>query len=136
MKKINGFKLANATLAAALALALTGCGSSDSVIEDILKDYIALDSGNILRGEILECNLDRETCCIGFVVSTVYDNDESQDSAAISAVPSDPIDPDDVVISSAIAQPFRGGHLVVLSIESSGLGHMYQIETSADLSAD
>jgi hypothetical protein len=70
-----------------------------------------------------------------YVISALLDGVESADSAEVSAVPSAPIDPDEVVIGSMdVSSDSAGGQSVALSLESSGLGHKYQVYTTDSLS--
>lgn len=62
-----------------------------------------------------------------YVVSTVSDGVESADSAEVSAVPSAPINPADVVMDPvAVVGNGSGGQILNVMVPVSGLGHNYQ----------
>jgi len=59
-----------------------------------------------------------------YVVSAIFGADEGSDSTEVSAVPSAPINPADVVMSSVVVSSDGvGGQHMTMSVPNSGLGH-------------
>ena len=61
MKEIKSFKLANAVLATALALALSGCGSDSSTSESVTEEVEEVE----VVEEVVDC-ADTDTCASDF----------------------------------------------------------------------
>jgi hypothetical protein len=69
-----------------------------------------------------------------YMISAVLDGVESADSAEVTAVPSAPINPDDVVIGPVeVGSDGADALHFSLSMENSELGHAYQVYTSESL---
>ncbi|MDF7805982.1 carbohydrate-binding protein [Pontiellaceae bacterium B12219] len=69
-----------------------------------------------------------------YVVSTVSNGTESDDSAEVQAVPSAPLNEGDVLIAEGGIVPDGSGiQNFSISIASSGLGHNYQVWTNSSL---
>ena len=70
-----------------------------------------------------------------YVVTATQPGSESIFSEESSAVPSDPVVPEDVIIASmSLGHDLNGNDLVSASIAESGLGQFYRIMASPDLS--